>query len=149
MAVIQTSAETALQPPLGSTTPGVPDNVVATVSRLIPPGACVLADQVSYTIATNRFTSAKPGCPHIVDGVGTDYSLSRGRNAASGAQRVPAVRRFWLSALHGAQYVWLSNLSFKRIPWSAPAVSAYFDRNFVPVRGGPFGLYVRKGLHPR
>ncbi|HUY46864.1 MAG TPA: glycosyltransferase 87 family protein [Streptosporangiaceae bacterium] len=149
MAVIQTGAETALQPPLGSTTPGVPDDVVAVVSRLVPPGACVLADQVSYTIAANRFSSAAPGCAHIVDGVGTDYSLSKGRNAATGAQRVPAVRAVWLSALRGAQYVWLSNLSYKRIPWSAAEISDYFDRNFVPVRGGPFGLYVRKGLRPR
>jgi hypothetical protein len=87
-----------------------------------------------------------PGCAPIVDGVGTDYSLSRGRNAATGAQRVPAVRAVWLSALRNAQYVWLSPLSFRRIPWTAREIAVYFDQNFVPVRGGPFGLYVRKGL---
>jgi hypothetical protein len=149
MAAVQASSETALAPALGATTPGVQRNVVATVRHLIPPGACVLTDQVSYTLAINRFTSSAPGCAHIVDGVGTDYSLSRGKNAATGAQRVPAVRRVWLSALHGAQYVWLSNLSYRRIPWSSAEISGYFNHNFVPVRGGPFGLYVRTGLHPR
>ena len=43
------------------------------------------------------------------------------------------------------EYVWLSPLSFKRIPWAARDVSVYFDRNFVPTPHGPFGLYVRKG----
>ena len=55
------------------------------------------------------------------------------------------MRALWLSALRGAQYVWLSPLSFKRIPWAARDVSVYFDRNFVPVPHGPFGLYMRKG----
>jgi hypothetical protein len=54
-----------------------------------------------------------------------------------------------MSALRGAQYVWLSPLSYKRIPWAAREISVYFDQNFVPVPHGPFGLYMRKGQHPR
>ncbi len=137
MAAIQARAESSLRP-------AVAPGAVAAAQRIIPPGACVLADQVSYTIAADRFPS-QPGCPHIVDAVGSDYSLSRGRNASTGAGRSPAVRALWLAALHRAQYVWLSTLSAKRIPWSVPGISAYFHRDFRRVPGGPAGLYVRKG----
>jgi alpha-1,2-mannosyltransferase len=149
MGVAQFAFESSLQPPLAPTTPGLTSDVVSAASNVIPPGSCVLTDQASYTIAANRFYSQRPGCVPMVDGVGSDYSLSGGRSAATGAQRVPAVRALWMSALRGAQYVWLSPLSYKRIPWAAREISAYFDRNFVPVPHGPFGLYMRKGQHPR
>jgi alpha-1,2-mannosyltransferase len=148
MGVAQFGFESSLQPPLAPTTPGLTSDVVSAASDVIPPGSCVLTDQASYTIAANRFVSSRPGCVPIADGVGSDYSLSRGRSAATGAQRVPAVRALWMSALRGAQYVWLSPLSYKRIPWAARDISVYFDQNFVPVPHGPFGLYMRKGQHP-
>ena len=148
MAVAQFGFESSLQPPLAPTTPGLTSDMVSSASDVIPPGACVLTDQASYTIAANRFYSQRPGCVPMVNGVGSDYSLSRGRSAATGAQHVAAVRALWLSALRGAQYVWLSPLSFKRIPWAARDIAVYFDRNFVPVPHGPFGLYMRKGQHP-
>ena len=67
-----------------------------------------VTDTVSYTIAANRFVSTVPGCPDVVDTIGSDYTLSHGRNGVSGAGDTPAVRQFWLSALSHAQYVWLS-----------------------------------------
>jgi alpha-1,2-mannosyltransferase len=144
MSIVQVGFETTLQPPLAPTTPGLTGTIVDQAQRVIPPGACVLADQASYAIAANRFGLSRPGCVPMVDGVGSDYSLSQGRNAASGAQYVPAVRALWLSALRGADYVWLSPLSYKRIPWTAREITVYFDQHFVPAPGGPFGLYVRK-----
>ena len=148
MAVAQFGFESSLQPPLAPTTPGLTSDVISAASDVIPPGACVLTDQASYTIAADRFFSSRPGCVPMVNGVGSDYSLSRGRSAATGAQHVATVRALWLSALRGAQYVWLSPLSFRRIPWAARDVSVYFDRNFVPAPHGPFGLYERKGQQP-
>jgi len=145
MAVVQVSFESSLQPPLAPTTPGLTGDVVSQARQVIPPGACVLTDQASYAIAADRFVSSVPGCVPIVDGVGTDYSLSRGRSAATGAQRVPAVRALWLNALRHARYAWLSPQSFRRIPWTARPISVYFDQHFGPARGGPFGLYVRSG----
>ncbi len=149
MGVAQFAFESSLQPPLAPTTPGLTSDVVSAASNVIPAGSCVLTDQASYTIAANRFVSSRPGCVPMADGVGSDYSLSRGRSAATGAQRVPAVRALWMSALRGAQYVWLSPLSYKRIPWAAREISVYFDQNFVPVPHGPFGLYMRNGQHLR
>ncbi|HEX9356704.1 MAG TPA: glycosyltransferase 87 family protein [Streptosporangiaceae bacterium] len=148
MAVAQFGFESSLQPPLAPTTPGLTSDVVSAASDAVPPGACVLTDQASYTIAASRFVSSRPGCVPMVDGVGSDYSLSRGLSAATGAGRVPAVRALWLSALRGAQYVWLSPLSYKRIPWAVRDISVYFDQHFVPVPHGPFGLYMRKGQRP-
>ena len=51
----------------------------------------MLTDEVSYTIAADRFLSSVPGCSPVVDGVGTDLALGHGRNGVTGAGRVPAV----------------------------------------------------------
>jgi alpha-1,2-mannosyltransferase len=142
MAITQFDAETRLKPSLSPAD-------IAAARRIIPPGACVLADQVSYAIAADRLISSVPGCSLMVDSVGTDYSLSGGQNAATGAGRSPAVRAAWLAALRPAQYVWLSGLAAKRVPLRAPPVAAYFKHNFRLVPGGPPGLYVRTGLRPR
>lgn len=111
------------------------------VAAFVPPGACVLTDEVSLTIAANRFRSTDPGCVVPLDGVGTDYALSDGRNAATGAGGVGAVASVWLAAFTHAQYVWLSGAADRRIPWT-PAIRAYFARHFTP-EPVP-GLYARR-----
>jgi hypothetical protein len=110
----------------------------------------VLADNVAYTITTNRFLSDVPGCPAIDDGTGANYALSDGRSALTGAGRVPAVAAMWRSAFSRAQYVWLTGLNHRRIAWN-PALTAYFKANFARVADHTRGLrlYVRKGLRPR
>jgi alpha-1,2-mannosyltransferase len=120
----------------------------AALQRVIPPGACVLTDEVSYTIAADRFLSSVPGCSPVVDGVGTDLALGHGRNGVTGAGRVPAVHTVWDQALRTAQYVWLSStldsVEARRIAWT-PALRAYFFGHFRPVHGPglPDNLYRR------
>jgi hypothetical protein len=121
---------------------GVPASEIAAVQRLIPPGACVATDQVSYTIGINRFVSAVPGCSLMIDGVGTDYALSNGRNGQTGAGSSPAVAAAWLAEFRAAGYAWLTSEQTRRIPWT-PALTAYFHSHFVPLPGGPAGLYIR------
>jgi hypothetical protein len=130
--------------------PDAPVAMMAAGQRIIPPGACVLADNVAYTITTNRFLSDVPGCPAIDDGTGANYALTGGRSALTGAGRVPAVAALWRSAFEHAQYVWLTGLNHRRIAWN-PALTAYFTANFVRVAGHTrdLRLYVRKDLHPR
>lgn len=124
----------------------------AALQRVVPPGACVLTDEVSYTIAADRFLSDVPGCSQVVDGEGTDLALSDGRNGVTGAGRVPAVRAVWFQALRSAQYVWLSSkldsVEDRRIAWT-PALRAYFFAHFRPVRGAglPANLY-RRAVQP-
>jgi Glycosyltransferase family 87 len=114
------------------------------IQRLIPRGSCVVTDQVSYTIEINRFVSTNPRCSIMVDGVGSDYALSGGRNGMTGAGSVPAVQSLWLSAFKAAQYAWLTGDADRRIPWT-PTLTDYFQQNFVPLNGGEGSVYVRKG----
>jgi hypothetical protein len=141
-AVIQAGSETTLAPRMDART-------VAAARHAIPRGACVLTDQVSFTIAANRFFSTVPGCPQMIDPLATDYALSPGRDGLSGAGRVPAVAAVMRSAFDHAQYVWLSGTyNRRRIAWT-PALHAYFRRDFVRVLTDHRGdaLYRRRGLH--
>ena len=129
--------------------PDAPVAMIAVGRQIIPPGACVLADNSAYTIVTNRFLSSVPGCPAIDDGTGANYALSHGRSALTGAGKVPAVAAMWHSAFAHAQYVWLTGLNRRRIAWT-PTLTAYFEANFVHVANHmhDLRLYVRKGFHP-
>jgi hypothetical protein len=124
----------------------------AAVQQIIPPGACVLTDEVSYTIVADRFFSSTRHCSQMVDGDGTDLALSNGRNGVTGASQVPAVRAVWRHALGTAQYVWLSSrpgdVAARRIAW-APNVWTYFSRHFRRVHAaGVVGYLYRRVGHP-
>jgi hypothetical protein len=106
----------------------------------------VATDQASYTIAINRFVSTVPGCSLMIDGVGTDYALSNGRNGQTGAGSAPAVAAAWMAMFRHASYAWLTTQEYRRIPWT-PQLTAYFQSHFVPLTEGPDWLYVRTA-HP-
>ena len=115
---------------------------ISATERAIPPGSCVLTDQVSYTIGINRFVSNVPGCSPMIDGVGADYTLSGGHNGLNGAGKTPAVQKMWLSAFRAARFVWITGLADRRIPWTQ-AILAYFHGHFRALTEGPDRLYVR------
>jgi len=52
----------------------------------------------------------------------------------------------WLAEFRAAGYAWLTTEQTRRIPWT-PALTAYFRSHFVPLTGGPGGLYIRSA-HP-
>lgn len=143
-AVIQGRSETGLAPRVGPA-------AIAAARRAIPPGACVLTDQSSFTIAADRFTSDVPGCSQMIDPLGTDYALSPGRDALHGAGQYPAVAAIMRYAFDHAQYVWLAGTyNLRRIGWT-PGLRTYFQSNFAAVLHDNKGdtLYVRKGPHAR
>ncbi len=119
----------------------VPADEITQAAQLIPPGACVGTDQVSYTIAINRFVASKPGCSLMVDGVGTDYALS-GHNGLAREAATPAVEAAWMSEFRTAQYLWLTSQVDKRIPWT-PGLLVYLHTHFKPLTDGPDFVYVR------
>jgi hypothetical protein len=122
-----------------------PRTLPAAAARVIPPGACVLTDQASYLLLANRFVSAVPGCPQMVDSLGTDLALSGGRRPATGAARSPAVGAAWRAAFQRAGYVLLSAKNAIRVPWS-PGLTAYFHRHFgLVLRRQEFAIYIRRG----
>lgn len=121
--------------------------------RRIAAGACVLTDNPALTIVSDRFVAKTPGCSAIVDGIGTDYALSHGRNGVTGAGRTAALRALWLSAFEHARYVWISCpphafpgcKTDRRIPWTHSILS-YFRHHFRPDRGpgSLLNLFVRR-----
>jgi hypothetical protein len=114
-------------------------------AREIASQACVLTDYPAYTIATNHFVSSAPDCSEMVDPIGTDYGLSHGENALTGAGANAAVVAAWLDAFRHAQYVWLEcrptpanncdDLTSRRIPWT-PTTLRYFRGHFRLLAAG-------------
>jgi hypothetical protein len=126
-------------------------------SAFIPPGACVLTDTASVTIVTNRFSASSPGCPALVDAVGTLIATTDGKDFVAGPAVLAADTRAWQQAFERAEYVWLvgnNGFTGARIAWT-PALHAYFVSHFrlIGLVGSflgvgnvpPAGLYVRKG----
>ena len=130
-----------------SAIPRVIGPIPATIDRLVPPGACVLTDQVSVTLAANRFVSTDPSCPKMVDSLGSTLALSDGLKPQTGAANVPAVNAAWNQAFSHAQYVILTATNTRRIAWS-PQLEAYFASHFTQLYESPrrLILYVRKDL---
>jgi hypothetical protein len=124
--------------------------ILATLDRVAAPGACVLTDQVSYTIVANRFISSVPGCSTLDDGTGMDLALGHGLKPSTGAGNVPAVAAVWRDAFQHAQFVLLSAHYFRRVAWNA-SLRTYFADNFHLVQKVPTrdALYVRNGVHLR
>jgi hypothetical protein len=105
---------------------------VAAGTGLIPAGACVLTDTASATIVLNRFTALSPGCPELVDAVGTLIATTYGQDFDGSLAVRLADTRAWQSAFSHAQYVWLignSGYTGARIFWT-PALHAYFIGHF-------------------
>jgi hypothetical protein len=112
---------------------------VAADAALIPPGACVVSDEISLAIAANRFTAASAGCPDVLDSLATTLVASNGVSVQGGAKALPLVAAEWRSTFSRAQYVWLSGSSDRRIPWTA-SLKKWFAANFRPLhppRGEP------------
>jgi hypothetical protein len=116
---------------------GVRVNGISAVSRYIPPGACVVTDEVSLTISSDRFTAAKPGCPTVMDSLATTLVLSGGISDQGGAVNMPGVVAAWESILSKADYVWVSINSDRRLPWVAYSPSSplwtWFEQHFQQV----------------
>lgn len=131
-------------------TAAIRGRMIAVTKRVVPYGACVLTDRVSFTILANRFVSHVPGCSPEDDGVGANLALSHGMSAENGAGDVPAVADMWRDAFTHAQYVLLAPHNSKRIAWS-PALTTYFHDNFhVIVKFTPHAkLYARDGIPVR
>ncbi|MGH3165900.1 MAG: hypothetical protein ACRDN0_08395 [Trebonia sp.] len=113
---------------------------------VIPPGACVVTDQVSMVMAANRFTQAPPGCPDIMDSLAETLALSNGVSVQGGATSLPQVVGSWKSIFAKADYVWLSPNNYRRIPWT-PGLTSWFNAHFikVPAYGGLGSVYQQIG----
>ena len=108
---------------------GYPD--VSLIDRLVPAGACVLGDDAPTLILADRFSSTAPGCTAVTDAFGTTISSDGGYIADSSAATKPKTVGVWLNALEHSDYVVLVlGYQERRIPWQAPALVHYVDKDF-------------------
>jgi alpha-1,2-mannosyltransferase len=120
--VLQIAEVTPLTTPAGA----------AAFENLIPPGACVVSDQVSLLISANRFTASKPGCPVVIDSLATTLVLTQGTSVQGGANGDHAAIAQWRTILEHAQYVWLSPNHWRRLPWP-PYEERWFREHFKQI----------------
>ena len=113
--------------------PGCARRAIYPDRALIPAGSCVVSDQISLTIAANRFTAARPGCPAVLDGLARRWCSATGSASRAARPRRPAVVAAWQSILSRADYVWLSPNNARRIPWT-PELTSWFAANFQPLQ---------------
>jgi hypothetical protein len=109
-----------------------PARNLSAASALIPPGACVLTDTAAATVVIGRFSASSPGCPAIVDTVGTLIATTDGQDFVAGPGVLRADTQVWQQAFEHAQYVWLignNGYTGARIAWT-PALHAYFEAHF-------------------
>jgi hypothetical protein len=118
----------------------------ASVSALVPAGSCLVADQVSFAIAADRFAAPSPGCPDVIDSLAATLALSGGVTPQGAAGHAPNVVAGWEAIFGQAKYVWLQGGASARIPWT-PALQTWFSAHFRLLAAYPgYGaskLYVR------
>lgn len=137
-----------------------PARDLSAASALIPPGACVLTDTAAATVVIGRFSASSPGCPAIVDTVGTLIATTHGKDFVAGPGVLQADTQVWQQAFQQAPYVWLignNGYTGARIAWT-PALHAYFETHFrlIGLPGSNLGagnvprggLYIRRTGSP-
>jgi alpha-1,2-mannosyltransferase len=126
-----------------------PARDLSAASALIPPGACVLTDTAAATVVIGRFSASSPGCPAIVDTVGTLIATTHGKDFVAGPGVLRADTQVWQQAFQQARYVWLignNGYTGARIAWT-PALHAYFETHFRLI--GLPSSYLGAGNVPR
>ena len=117
----------------------------ASVSALVPAGSCLVADQVSFAIAADRFAAPSPGCPDLIDSLAVTLALSGGKSPLGGAGDDPKAVAGWEAIFGQAKYVWLSGNASTRIPMTE--LQSWFSARFRLIAAYPhYGaskLYVR------
>ena len=107
LAILAVAAGIAAEPPAAAAIARLPE--ISAAERIIPPGACVLTDQVVVLIAINRFISRRPGL--LADGRRGRHRLRAVRRPQR-ADRRRARRPPWSGCgcrrSARAQYVWLT-----------------------------------------
>ena len=111
---------------------------------VIPAGSCVVSDEVSLTIAANRF-STRPGCPAVLDSLATTLVEDNGVSVQGGAKSLPRAVAAWRWIFAHTEYVWLSSQSGRRIPWTN-ALTQWFHQHFklLKVHDGTGRVYQRR-----
>lgn len=117
---------------------GIPYAATSEIAKLVPPGACVVYNEVSLGIYSNRMISSSPSCPDVVDPYGMFMAWGYGLTPAPEAFTLE-----WKRYFEQAQYVVFSHANGPYIPWGT-SLLPWFHRNFRLIYAGKFFyVYVR------
>jgi alpha-1,2-mannosyltransferase len=110
----------------------------------IPAGSCVVTDEVSLTLAANRF-STQASCPDVLDSLATTLVEDNGVSVQGGAKASARAVAAWTWIFGHAQYVWLSPDSDRRIPWTH-GLEQWFGRHYkrIDIHRGLGQVYRRR-----
>ncbi len=108
------------------------------IDQEIPPGSCVVYDDVAYGVFANRVESNDPRCPDVVDPVGMWFAWGYGL-----VPPAPAFTAEWKSYFEAAQYVVLSQPFTPAIPWDEN-LRRWFERNYRFVASDAYVLVYEK-----
>ena len=110
----------------------------------IAAGSCVVTDEVSLTLAANRF-STQPSCPDVLDSLATTLVEDNGVSVQGGAKASARAVAAWTWIFGHAQYVWLSPDSDRRIPWTH-GLEQWFGRHYkrIDIHRGLGQVYRRR-----
>ena len=111
---------------------------------VIPAGSCVVTDEVSLTLAANRF-STQSSCPDVLDSLASTLVEDNGVSVQGGAKASARAVAAWTWIFGHAQYVWLSPDNDRRIPWTQ-GLEQWFARHYkrIDVRRGLGEVYKRR-----
>jgi hypothetical protein len=110
------------------------------ITNLIPADSCVVYNQVSYGMFTDRLQTSDPGCPDVVDPTG--MWMACGYQLLSSPP--PRCVAKWKSFFEAAQYVVLSLPDTPGVAWD-PSLMAWFKSNYVLIYGEPYiYIYAKK-----
>ena len=110
------------------------------LAGLIPPHACVVADEVSYLVAADRFGSSTSHCPAVVDAYGVWFTSFPQHLPPYAGPYPAAFTAQWGKWFEAADYAVLTSPNTDIIPWSG-ALTSWFASDFHVVYSQP-GLYV-------
>jgi hypothetical protein len=116
------------------------------IARVIPHGACVVTDEPTYTIISDRFVADSSKCPAMVDSYGEWLAADRRHPPPSPGPYPPGLVKAWRSWFSAADYVVLT--SQFRIPWT-PELRSWFAGQFEPVSSQGARVYRAKPLAKR
>jgi hypothetical protein len=101
----------------------------AQLASVIPPGTCVISDDPLDLLVANRFSTARAGCPAVVDPFGMYLAEDNGNTPHPSPPYGVGFQEQWASYLRQADYVELRGPFSDFIPW-VPSSIGWFNQNF-------------------
>jgi hypothetical protein len=102
------------------------------LDEAVPPGGCVLVDVTTFSFVSDRFTSANPDCPLMIDPFGEWVTHTDAHRPYVGVYPQSFVGDF-ANRLNSSAYVAFAAPFTTYVPWT-PELGRWFTANFEELR---------------